>query len=71
MPPPHQPRLGHPDRMRDGLDLADDLLGIARDFLELLLHNQPALQLRVMRGDPRGAGVLVALQRLNTAEART
>ena len=54
--------------MGDGFHLLDDRGGVIGDLEELVLDHQTALQLGVMRRDPRGAGVLVALQRLDTAQ---
>ena len=56
--------------MGDDADFLLHLLLILANPFGLVRGNQPALQFFLVRGDPCRAGVLVALERLNTAQRK-
>mmetsp|Transcript_6942 Transcript_6942/g.11094 ORF Transcript_6942/g.11094 Transcript_6942/m.11094 type:complete len:709 (+) Transcript_6942:1525-3651(+) len=64
----HQARLPDTNRMGNGLHLFGDILSIAGHPFILVFHDEARLEPLVMRGDACGAGILVTLQRLNTAQ---
>src|SRR5713101_9835398 len=57
---PELARVAAAAGMRDHVDLLVHAERVIRDALEFFLDHQAALQPRVVRRDPRGAGVLVA-----------
>ena len=54
--------------MRDQADFVFDVFDVVGDAAGFLFGDQSFLQFFIMRGDAGGAGVLVALQRLNAAQ---
>ena len=54
-------------RMRDDRNRVFHVLLVMIDALRLVYRVKSSLQLRVVRGDPSGAGILIALKSLDAA----
>ena len=67
---PQLTRVAAAAAMRDHVDLLVHAERVIRDALKFFIDHQAALQPRVVRRDPRWAGVLVAAQRLDATERK-
>ena len=60
--------FGDTARMRDNCNCVFYILFVMIDALRLICWVKSTLQLRVVRGDPGGAGILITLKSLDAAQ---